>query len=77
MNIRSNDRLNWKTMSRPAENTRGAIIKAAVYLFAEKGFQSTSVRESSKHASIRRPSIIISKAKTDCTLKSSKPPSRS
>jgi len=39
MNIRSNSRLNWKSMTRPAENTRGAIIKAAVHLFAEKGFE--------------------------------------
>jgi len=31
-------------MSRPAEYTRGSIIKAAVYLFAEKGFQGASVR---------------------------------
>jgi hypothetical protein len=32
MNIRSNSRLNWKSMTRPAEDTRGAIIKAAVHL---------------------------------------------
>jgi AcrR family transcriptional regulator len=45
MNIRSNGRLHWKTMPRPAETTRSAIIKAAVHLFAEKGFQATSVRD--------------------------------
>ncbi len=32
MNIRSNSRLNWKFMTRPAENTRGAIIKATVII---------------------------------------------
>jgi TetR/AcrR family transcriptional regulator, regulator of cefoperazone and chloramphenicol sensitivity len=32
-------------MSRPAEYTRGSIIKAAVNLFAEKGFQGASVRD--------------------------------
>ena len=31
-------------MTRPAEHTRDAIIKAAVHLFAEKGFDGTSVR---------------------------------
>jgi len=30
-------------MFRPTENTRDAIVKAAVRLFAEKGFQGTSV----------------------------------
>jgi hypothetical protein len=39
-------------MSRPSENTRDAIVKAAVRLFAEKGFQGTSVRDSLKGASI-------------------------
>jgi AcrR family transcriptional regulator len=57
MNIRSNGRLNWKTMSRPAENTRGAIIKAAVYLFAEKGFQSTSVRDIVVKARVEQAAI--------------------
>jgi AcrR family transcriptional regulator len=57
MNIRSNDRLNWKTMSRPAENTRGAIIKAAVHLFAEKGFQSTSVRDIVVKARVNQAAI--------------------
>jgi AcrR family transcriptional regulator len=57
MNIRSNDRLNWKTMSRTAESTRGAIIKAAVQLFAEKGFQSTSVRDIVVKARVNQAAI--------------------
>src|SRR6202051_4572128 len=57
MNARSNGRLNWKTMSRPAEHTRGAIIKAAVHLFAEKGFQSTSVRDIIVKARVNQAAI--------------------
>jgi hypothetical protein len=34
-----------KTMTRPAEYTRHAIIRAAVALFAEKGFEGTGVRD--------------------------------
>jgi AcrR family transcriptional regulator len=33
-------------MTRPAEYTRQSIIKAAVTLFAEKGFEGASVRDS-------------------------------
>jgi AcrR family transcriptional regulator len=57
MNIRSNGRLNWKTMSRPAANTRGAVIKAAVHLFAEKGFQATSVRDIIVKARVNQAAI--------------------
>jgi AcrR family transcriptional regulator len=57
MNIRSNGRLNWKTMSRSAENTRGAVIKAAVHLFAEKGFQATSVRDIIVKARVNQAAI--------------------
>src|SRR5664280_3032399 len=41
----SNVRLNWRPMTRPAEYTRQSIIKAAVTLFAEKGFEGSSVRD--------------------------------
>ena len=44
-------------MSRPAEHTRGAIIKAAVHLFAEKGFQSTSVRDIIVKARVNQAAI--------------------
>jgi AcrR family transcriptional regulator len=57
MNIRSNGRLNWKAMSRPAANTRGAVIKAAVHLFAEKGFQATSVRDIIVKARVNQAAI--------------------
>jgi TetR/AcrR family transcriptional regulator, regulator of cefoperazone and chloramphenicol sensitivity len=57
MNIRSNRRLNWKPMSRPAENTRASIIKAAVHLFAEKGFQDTSVRDIVVKARVNQAAI--------------------
>ena len=47
MNNCSNDRLNWgEAMVRPAEYTRHAIIKAAVDLLAEKGFEGASVQDS-------------------------------
>ena len=52
MNIRSNSRLNWT-----AENTRGAIIKAALRLFAEKGFQGTSVRDIVVKARVNQAAI--------------------
>ena len=57
MNIRSNSRLNWKSMTRPAENTRGAIIKAAVHLFAEKGFEGASVRDIIAKARVNQAAI--------------------
>jgi AcrR family transcriptional regulator len=44
-------------MPRPAERTRQAIIKAAVRLFAEKGYQSTSVRDIVSKAHVNQASI--------------------
>ena len=44
-------------MSRPAENTRAAIIKAAVHLFADKGFQGTSVRDIVVKARVNQAAI--------------------
>jgi AcrR family transcriptional regulator len=44
-------------MSRPAENARGAIIQAVVRLFAEKGFQSTSVRDIVVNARVNQAAI--------------------
>jgi AcrR family transcriptional regulator len=38
-------------MSRPAESTRGSIIKAAIHLFAEKGFEGASAIGGLLHAS--------------------------
>jgi len=55
--LSSNSRLNWKTMSRPAEYTRGSIIKAAVHLFAEKGFQGASVRDIVVKARVNQAAI--------------------
>jgi AcrR family transcriptional regulator len=44
-------------MTRPAENTRQAIIKAAVRLFAEKGYQGTSVRDVVAKARVNQAAI--------------------
>jgi AcrR family transcriptional regulator len=44
-------------MTRPAENTRGSIIKAAVHLFAEKGFQGASVRDIVVKARVNQAAI--------------------
>ena len=44
-------------MSRPAEYTRGSIIKAAVHLFAEKGFQAASVRDIVVKARVNQAAI--------------------
>ena len=44
-------------MSRPAESTRGSIIKAAVHLFAEKGFQGASVRDIVVKARVNQAAI--------------------
>ena len=44
-------------MSRPAENTRGSLIKAAVHLFAEKGFQGASVRDIVVKARVNQAAI--------------------
>ncbi len=57
MNIRSNSRFNWGPMTRPAHNTRDAIIKTAVRLFAEKGFEGTSVRKIVAKARVNQAAI--------------------
>ena len=44
-------------MGRPAEYTRDAIIKAAVNLFAEKGFEGTSVRDIVAKAGVNQAAI--------------------
>jgi AcrR family transcriptional regulator len=44
-------------MSRPAEYTRGSIIKAAVHLFAEKGFEGASVRDIVVKARVNQAAI--------------------
>jgi AcrR family transcriptional regulator len=44
-------------MSRPTEITRDAIVKAAVRLFAEKGFQGTSVRDIIVKARVNQAAI--------------------
>ena len=46
-----------RTMSRPAEYTRQSIIKAAVRLFAEKGFGGASVREIVASAHVNQAAI--------------------
>jgi AcrR family transcriptional regulator len=44
-------------MTRPAEYTRHAIIKAAVDLFAEKGFEGASVRDIITKAGVNQAAI--------------------
>ncbi len=44
-------------MTRPAEHTRNLIIKAAVSLFAEKGFERTSVRDIVTKARVNQAAI--------------------
>ena len=44
-------------MTRPSDHTREAIIKAAVHLFAEKGFDSTSVRDIVTKARVNQAAI--------------------
>ena len=46
-----------KTMTRPAEYTRDLIIKAAVSLFAEKGFERSSVRDIVTKARVNQAAI--------------------
>src|SRR5476651_2620694 len=53
----SNDRLNWKPMTRPAEYTRQSIIKAAVTLFSEKGFEGSSVPDIVTKARVNQAAI--------------------
>ena len=44
-------------MTRPSDHTREAIINAAVHLFAEKGFDSTSVRDIVTKARVNQAAI--------------------
>src|SRR4249920_4002808 len=44
-------------MTRPSDHTREAIIKAAVHLFAEKGFDGTSVRDIVTKARVNQAAI--------------------
>ena len=44
-------------MTRPAEYTRQSIIKAAVHLFAEKGFERASVRDIVTKARVNQAAI--------------------
>ena len=44
-------------MVRPADYTRDAIIKAAVVLFADKGFEGTSVRDIVTKAGVNQAAI--------------------
>src|SRR5512143_189911 len=44
-------------MTRPAEYTRQSIMKAAVYLFAEKGFENASVRDIVTKARVNQAAI--------------------
>ena len=44
-------------MVRPAESTRHAIIKAAVDLFADKGFEGASVRDIVTKARVNQAAI--------------------
>ena len=44
-------------MSRPAEYTRQAIIKAALRLFADKGFEAASVRDIVASARVNQAAI--------------------
>jgi AcrR family transcriptional regulator len=46
-----------KPMTRPAEYTRNLIIKAAVSLFAEKGFERSSVRDIVTKARVNQAAI--------------------
>jgi AcrR family transcriptional regulator len=55
--LSSNGRLNWETMTRPAEFTRHAILKAAVDLFAENGFEGASVRDIAAKARVNQAAI--------------------
>ena len=44
-------------MTRPAEYTRQSIMKAAVKLFAEKGYQGASVRDIVAKAGVNQAAI--------------------
>jgi TetR/AcrR family transcriptional regulator, regulator of cefoperazone and chloramphenicol sensitivity len=49
--------LNCKQMIRPADRTRQSIMKAAVKLFAEKGYQGASVRDIVAKAGVNQAAI--------------------
>ena len=53
----SNGCLNCIAMTRPSDHTREATIKAAVHLFAEKGFDGTSVRDIVTKARVNQAAI--------------------
>src|SRR5262249_58391154 len=55
--VRSNSCLKWKFMTRPAEYTRQSLVKAAVHLFAEKGFENASVRDIVAKAGVNQAAI--------------------
>jgi len=57
LELNSNTRLNREAMSRPAEYTRQAIMKAAVRLFADKGFEAASVRDIVASARVNQAAI--------------------
>ena len=44
-------------MSRPAEYTRNSIMKAAVALFAERGYDGTSIRAIVSKARVNQAAI--------------------
>jgi AcrR family transcriptional regulator len=46
-----------QAMTRPSDHTREAIIKAAVHLFADKGFDGTSVRDIVTKARVNQAAI--------------------
>jgi len=53
----SNDRLNGGKMTRPAENTKRSLVKAAADLFAEQGFERASVRDIVTKARVNQAAI--------------------
>jgi AcrR family transcriptional regulator len=64
-------------MVRPSESTRHAIIKAAVDLFAKKGFEGVSVRDIVTKARVNQAAVNYHfKGKSGCKPKSSKLRSR-
>ena len=58
-------------MTRPSEITRERILKAAERLFADRGYEETSIRAlSPRHASTKPLSTTTSVARTASTAKS-------
>jgi hypothetical protein len=58
-------------MTRPSNITRDRIMKAAERLFAERGYDGTSIRAivAKAHVNQARPSTIISPARMVCIAK--------